>query len=130
MSNSVVLDTHTLIWSLFKPRYLGRISENLIKTASFVFVSTISLAEIEIKSIAGKLKFPEITPELLKATNFEVISFDTKASSEIARFGGLSGHAPFDRMLLAQASANDAYFVTADSVLLGQGLDFVVDAES
>jgi PIN domain nuclease of toxin-antitoxin system len=130
MRNAVALDTHTLIWSLFKPRYLGKASENLIKTASLVLVSTISLAEIEIKSIAGKLKFPAITPALLKATNFELVTFDADAANEIGRFGGLSGHDPFDRMLLAQASANDAYFVTADSVLLGQGLDFVVDAES
>lgn len=130
MRSAVTLDTHTLIWSLFKPSLLGKKSENLIKTAPLVLVSAITLAEIEIKSSTGKLKIPAITPQLLKASNFDLIPFDARAALEIGRFKGLSGHDPFDRMLLAQASANDSYFVTADSVLLAQGLDFVLDAES
>ena len=130
MKKSVTLDTHTLIWSLFKPSFLGKEATRLIQTVDRVLVSSISLAEIEIKAVAGKLTIPKISQDLLSASRFELVAFGATAANQISRFSGLKGHDPFDRMLLAQASALDSYFITSDSVLLNQNLDFVLDAEA
>jgi PIN domain nuclease of toxin-antitoxin system len=46
------------------------------------------------------------------------------------RFGSLAKHDPFDRLILAQASASGAKLVTADTALLSLNLDFILDAEN
>ncbi|MDN5796628.1 MAG: hypothetical protein L0H79_12845 [Intrasporangium sp.] len=54
--------------------------------------------------------------------------FHASHAKEVGRFAALAHHDPFDRMLLAQASAEGMRFLTSDAVLLGLGLDWVVDA--
>jgi PIN domain nuclease of toxin-antitoxin system len=58
----------------------------------------------------------------------KVQSFSADHALELTRFGSLIDHDPFDRMILAQASAERCQLLTADQRLLSLDLDFVVDA--
>lgn len=127
---SIMLDTNAALWFFFNPARLGKLASRMIENTREVSMSAISLAELEIKSINGNLKMPPLSNDLLGAAQIEVKPFAQSASYQIARFGGLDKHDPFDRLLLAHAAAENALFVTGDAVLLAQKLDFVIDAEA
>lgn len=55
------------------------------------------------------------------------LPFRASHAEEVGRLPALARHDPFDRMLLAQASAEGMRFLTSDAALLGHGLDWVVD---
>jgi PIN domain nuclease of toxin-antitoxin system len=127
---NVFLDTNAALWFMFDPTRLGKNAFRLISNSPEVCLSAISIAEVEIKSLSGKMKFPPLSKELLKETQIEVRDFGASAAMQLARFSGLVGHDAFDRLLLSHAAAEESVFVTSDSVLLGQNLDFVFDAKS
>lgn len=64
-----LLDTHTLIWSIFEPEELsGKVSGILSNRRNQIFVSTVSLWEIAIKVRIGKLEQSKFSiPGILSA---------------------------------------------------------------
>ena len=76
----------------------------------------------------GKLEVPETLLDDLAVAGIKNLSFTTDHAEALRHFPALSRHDPFDRMLLAQASSERYSFLTADNILIGQGLDFVLDA--
>lgn len=56
------------------------------------------------------------------------LPFRERHAVTMSQFPQLARHDPFDRMLLAQAQAEDLMLLTSDRVLLGLGHDWVVDA--
>lgn len=129
MAAKVLLDTHVALWVAGAPNRLGRKASEFIRSASEVAVSSISIAEINMKAMNGNLKKPEDLVFRFKEAGYGVVEFSVEAAGEIERFGSLIKHDPFDRLILAQASASGYKLVTADSKLLDQGFDFVIDAE-
>lgn len=128
--NRILLDTHVALWSAYKSR---RISKELIKLfdkTTEVYVSSISLAEIEMKRATGKLKINSEPADDLPEIGFQIVAFEAAAATSMSRFKQLDNHDPFDWLLLAQAASLEAKFVTADSKLLGLGLNWVIDAEA
>ena len=130
MSSRITLDTHVAIWVATSPKLLGKSATRALHSADRVFISAISFAELRIKQSAGMLQLPEDLDSQFQKAGFEIIDFDANAAAEISRFGSLVGHDPFDRMILANATAQNSVLMTADSKLLAQNLEFVVDAES
>ena len=129
MSIRILLDTHVAVWVAGSPSRLGPRTKKLIQTAKEVSVSSISIAELNMKSMLGGIKIPSDLSEQFQNANIPVSDFSSKAANEILRFGSLAKHDPFDRLILAQASASGATLVTADKALLDLNLDFVLDAE-
>jgi len=82
------------------------------------------------KSMIGGIKIPGDLSEQFQNSNIQVTGFDANAAGEVLRFGSLAKHDPFDRLIVAQASASGSHLVTADSALLALNLDFILDAES
>ncbi|MEM1055733.1 MAG: type II toxin-antitoxin system VapC family toxin [Bacteroidota bacterium] len=114
----VLLDTHALLWFLADDARLGRRAEALIRDAGTdVLVSTASLWEIAIKHSLGKLPlaqpFAEMFPAQLKANDFEILTIQ---SEHLVRMVGLPFHHrdPFDRLLIAQALAEDIPLLSRD----------------
>lgn len=93
-----------------------------------VFVSSISVLEIEIKSMLGKLEALETLLDDITFAGLKSLAFDIDHAEALKQFPGLSRHGPFDRMLLAQAKTEKHTFITADSIILKQNIDFVVNA--
>lgn len=126
----ILLDTHALLWQLGSQddEKLGVEARRLLTTAEVVYVSSISLVEIHIKAMLGKLDAPEGMQAHILAAGDEMLSYSATAADTLRGFPELARHDPFDRMLLAQAWAEGLLFMTTDSVLLGLGLNYVVDA--
>ena len=130
MSSQILLDTHVAVWVAGSPGRLGPKTKKLIQTTIDVSVSSISIAELNMKSMLGAIKIPANLSEQFENANIQVSDFTSDAADEILRFGSLAKHDPFDRLILAQASANGAKLVTADRALLSLGLNFIIDAEN
>jgi len=116
------------VWAASSPGRLGPKTKKLIQTAKDVSISSISIAELNMKSMVGNIKLPGNLSEQFQEANIQITDFSAEAAGEILRFGSLVKHDPFDRMILAQASASGAKLVTADSALLALKLDFILDA--
>lgn len=130
MPTKILLDTHVAVWVAGSPSRLGPKTKKLIQTAKDVSISSISMAELNMKSMIGGIKIPGNLSDQFENANIQVTDFDSKSADEILRFGSLTKHDPFDRLILAQASASGAQLVTADSALLALNLDFILDAEN
>ena len=110
----VLLDTHVLIWWITDSPQI-RQSHRAVTEAgeNLVYVSSISLAEIAIKSSTGKLEVPNNLAERIVEAGFTHLPFD---ATHAAALGELPFHHrdPFDRMLIAQAMTEGLVFATAD----------------
>ncbi len=110
----VLLDTHILLWWLAEDPALPTAARDAIAGAdTTVLVSAATAWEIAIKKAAGRLDAPD---DLLDA--LDVNSFDTLAitAAHALDAGALPAHHtdPFDRMLIAQARAEELTLVSVD----------------
>ena len=109
----LLLDTHVLIWWLEGNDRLSAEAATALRVTPTVFVSVVSAWEIAIKSSLGKLRLPGPVEEGLDHCGFLRLAIEFR---HIAVLRGLAPHHrdPFDRMLVAQARAEDMVLVTAD----------------
>jgi len=116
----LLLDTHALLWWATNDTSLPEPSRRRIAEArSEVLVSAISAWEIAIKTRLGRL--PSALPLMddfegfLRRQDFEALAVTVDHG---LRAGLLPGHHkdPFDRMLIAQAQAENLAIISNDSV--------------
>lgn len=110
----VLLDSHSLLWSLEAPDRLPKGVLTLLMDGCIpVYVSIVTLWELQIKAGTGKLRLPPNLPDLIKASGFDLLGV---AVHHVSQIGMLPLHHrdPFDRMLIAQAMADGMTLVTAD----------------
>jgi PIN domain nuclease of toxin-antitoxin system len=124
-----LLDTNALLGLLIGSVEFGKETTRLLKFEPDLFVSSLSIAELKIKEMKGKISLPSTFPDLVVAAEVEILDFNADHAIEMGRFGSLANHDPFDRMLLSQASYERFRFITTDRRLVELGLDFVIDAE-
>ena len=120
----ILLDTQLVLWWLGNKRSLSKTARALISDPeNAVFVSAVSLWEIWLKESLGKLRVPADFEEALAAESFENLPLTATQTRLVAR---LPWHHrdPFDRMLVAQACAENLTLLTADRPLAAYG-DFV-----
>jgi PIN domain nuclease of toxin-antitoxin system len=116
----LLLDTHTLLWSIGKTNELSEKVIQEIKSAdNEVFVSAVSLWEIALKSGIGKLlvsfninKIPEYCQKM-GFTLFPLEPVDALSSLSLPQKD--SHKDPFDRMLIFQCIKNEYVFVSKDT---------------
>lgn len=111
----VLIDTHVLLWWLADDPQLRQVHRDvLVDGDTTVLVSSISIAEISIKSSLGKLQVPSGIEEAVIETGFNWLPFMHGHAAALQR---LPWHHrdPFDRMLVAQAMVEDLPFATVDS---------------
>ena len=125
------LDTHVVLWLATDDSALSRSALRLINASAQRSISSLSLVELRMKAIAGRLRFPERFAELCELNGINIEPFDEVAAEQFGRFTSMVGGDPFDWMLLAQASSIPGRtLLTADRRLLALGLDWVVDARA
>ncbi len=122
----LLLDTHALLWWLNDDEKLGARTRGLISDpANDVFVSTVSLWEITVKLRIGKLD-ADITEILgiLPEQGFQRLDI---ADAHLVALAALPIHHrdPFDHLLMAQAVAEDAHFVSEDQYVPLYGVPFL-----
>lgn len=128
MRNKYLLDTQSLLWFANNPDELGRAAYRLIVSAVWVGYSPISIAELEVKRMIGKIRRSSELESLLFEEEIFELPFAAAHAKELARFGTLVKHDPFDRLIVAQAAAEKCHLITADQKLLDLGFDWILDA--
>ena len=118
----IILDTHIFLWSLYEPEKLSaqHLSE-LESLSNTIFLSSISMVEIMIKNTIGKLSVDIDLLEVAKESGFELLdfnAFDALAMKDMP----LHHKDPFDRMLIAQAIANQFHMMTEDRKFKDYGI--------
>lgn len=115
---SLLLDTHALLWFLLDdPRLSTAASRAIVDHPEPVLVSPASLWEIAIKISLGKYELPmpyaEFWDQQLTANEFRLLPITLVHT---ARVVSLPFHHrdPFDRLLIAQALAEDISIVSGD----------------
>lgn len=110
----LLLDTHVLIWWLeggdrLTPDLIERLEARDTSTA----VSAATVWEIEIKRALGKLDAPDDLLDQVTASGFAQLPI---SAAHAVAAGRLPRHHddPFDRMLIAQALAEQRTIVTRD----------------
>src|ERR1022692_4658142 len=123
----LLLDTHTLLWWLTENPSLPRSARKLIaQKNNDVLVSAASAWEIATKVRLGKLPIAiDLAHDFsgyLERERFETLAVSAEHG---IRAGLLPGphKDPFDRMLIAQALAENLVIVSNDSALDGYGVN-------
>jgi len=121
-------DTSVVLSSVLNPNRLGPRTARLIRDSNATYVSSVSIAEIFVKQMLGKIELNSPILELIATFRFKAMSFDVEMANEIEALPGLMGHDPFDRMIVATARAKGATLITSDRHLLSLGFDWIIDS--
>lgn len=116
---SFLLDTHTLLWTLFDPARLGRKGTEILNNPDMtVSVSVVSFWEVSLKYATGKLALdnvaPDDFPELVRQSGFEVLPLSESDAATFHHLPRLEHKAPFDRLLIWQAITRKLVFISQD----------------
>jgi PIN domain nuclease of toxin-antitoxin system len=114
------LDTNIALWMLSEPAKLTKkVLKILQDKESQLFLSVVTIWELQIKSQIGKLTLPytliEMQDELI--TQFNVIVQSVRMEHVYVLQGlPLIHRDPFDRMIIAQAIYHDHILISADTI--------------
>lgn len=117
----VLLDTHSLIWTTILPAKLSLAAHSAIADeGNLILVSAASAWEIATKIQLGKLPGAERLErefmERMFQSGFELLDITVEDSLRAGRLVG-KHQDPFDRMIAAQALADDIPVVSLDAKL-------------
>ena len=116
----LLLDTHTFLWAVSGDDRLSKNACVAFQNAKRLFLSSISSWEINTKYNAGKLPLPEqpslYIPKQRTKHQIETLAFTEADTFQLSKLP-LIHKDPFDRMLIAQAIANNLTILTADSAI-------------
>jgi PIN domain nuclease of toxin-antitoxin system len=113
----LLLDTHTLLWTLVAPDRLSKNAAQAIAAEeSEVFVSIVSPWEMAIAKALGRMNPPDNLEAQLEKRRFALLPVSLRHTRVIET---LPHHHrdPFDRMLVAQAQVEGLTIVTIDRLL-------------
>jgi PIN domain nuclease of toxin-antitoxin system len=111
----VLLDTHALLWWLADDDQIGIQARDLIADpGNNILISVASLWEIVVKVRVGKLEAD--IEEISQAIELDGFTLLTINPAHLRTLAGLPMHHrdPFDHLLIAQAIAEEAIFLSAD----------------
>lgn len=121
MGNRVkcLLDSHVLLWWLENDPALSSKASRVISSGeNQIFISTVTAWELAIKNHSGKLEIHTLLDGLESELVEEGFFTITISMQHALRAGALPSHHkdPFDRMLIAQAQAEDLSLISNDSM--------------
>lgn len=114
-----LLDTHTLIWSLFDPERLSpSVRDTIVSQENDIAVSVVSFWEISLKFAMRKLDLygvmPEELPEYVKQMDIEIIPINSSEAASFYKLPRLEHKDPFDRMIVWQAIQRKIVLISKD----------------
>ncbi|NNC12904.1 type II toxin-antitoxin system VapC family toxin [Planctomonas sp. JC2975] len=120
-----LLDTHILLWWLSDDSRLSATHRAIIgDTGNELLVSSVTVAEIAIKSSLGKLTSPDDLVSVLDAQGFRSLPL-TADHADALRTLPWHHRDPFDRMLVAQSAVERVPFLSADARITQYGIDLI-----
>ncbi len=125
MVQRLLLDTHSLLWVAEGGGRLRADTYNAVNDlGNEIFVSAVSIWEIAIKLVSGRLSpAPDLEKALDAVERYEFIELNINFR-HAEKAASLPPHHrdPFDRMLIAQADAEGLTLVTDDSHIPRYGI--------
>jgi len=116
----LLLDTHVLLWAVLEPRKLSHSQrEALENSGNQLLVSAASAWEIATKWRLGKLNQAGAVVRNYSQVLDRLAANDLPISGDVARQAGLlkvEHRDPFDRLLAAQAMADNLLLASSDPV--------------
>lgn len=117
----ILLDTHALLWATLSPASLSRkVSRIIADEANAIVVSAASAWEIATKVRLGKLPGAEALEreflDVMEDAGYTALPIDMESALRAGRLTG-EHRDPFDRMIAAQALADDLPVLSADPQL-------------
>ena len=110
---NIVVDTHIFIWLLKIPRKIKREHIAILKSPHTFFLSSISVAEIMIKSSIGKLEVDYDPVEMAGKSGLRFLDFSAE-DARLLKSLPMHHKDPFDRMLISQCINRDCAIMTND----------------
>ena len=115
---TLLLDTHVLLWANEAPERLSNDAVAALENpANTLLVSSISVAEIEIKRRLGKLAMEHSCQTLTSRLDAAWLDLTAAHAMGLRTLPYLHAD-PFDRLLIAQAITESCTLVTADEKVL------------
>ena len=111
----LLLDSCVFLWILGDSERLNTDIKNLIKKNTPCYLSSISLAEIEIKRSISKLDIPDEYRRYIELSGLKELEYSF-ADSEVLNSLTFHHKDPFDRMLIAQAISRNITIMTGDKI--------------
>jgi len=115
---NLLIDTHIFIWLQIALKNISPQKLQILKdTRNTLFLSLVSIWEMQIKIQNGKFSFPKSLPDIIneqhKINNLQIQPI---TEDQIYELGNLPFHHkdPFDRLLIAQAIVGNYTLVTDD----------------
>jgi PIN domain nuclease of toxin-antitoxin system len=111
----LLLDTATFIYAVEAPERLSKRAASALRNAENILeLSSISIAEIAIKSALGKLKLSsDTTRDSIQDLNIRIMSYTIEHALRLFAVP-LHHRDPFDRQIIAQALSEKIPVVTPD----------------
>lgn len=118
----LLLDSHTLLWSFWNSSRLGTQARDAIRSPdNEAFVSVASIGELAMKRASGRLNAPADLIDACRKQGFALISIQPLHAEHAASLP-MHHRDSFDRMLIAQAQAEELVIVTADAQMRRYGV--------
>ncbi len=114
-----LVDTNILLFSLDHTERLSPRAIDILQAEETLHVSVVSFWEIEIKRNLGKLKIPYNPNELADyflSQGYAIKDLRVNHIAQLERLPGIHSD-PFDRLLIAQAVADNLIILTADKII-------------
>lgn len=117
----LLLDAHTFLWFIAGDKRLSTVGRSLIEDPNNnSLVSATTLWEIAIKTSLGRLilgvPFDELVHDQIQNNGFGILPIEVEHLKSLVNLP-FHHRDPFDRLLVAQAIAEEIAIVSADAVL-------------
>ncbi len=117
---SHLFDTQILLWAVYDQKRLSARARRILSDPTVeTYFSAVSVLEVAIKTVRGRPDFQVDAAEFavfLRQASFVEIDVTSAHASKFAGVPVLYKD-PFDRLLIAQAMAEDLVLVTADKTM-------------
>ena len=110
----ILIDTHIFLWAIAEPHKLSKKhKEELERLSNIIYVSSVTITELMIKSSLGKLKIDFDPISVANESGFELLDFSCE---DALRLKDMPFHHkdPFDRMIISQATNQKLYLMSDD----------------
>lgn len=114
----IIIDTHIFLWALSDPARISKAKTTELKSlANTIYVSSITIAELMIKSSIDKLEINFDPVELALQSGYELLDFSAQDALLLKELP-FHHKDPFDRMLITQSIVNKFPLMTDDRKIM------------
>ncbi len=111
----IIIDTHIFLWAISEPKKLSKKNKKALETLSnTIYVSSVSITELMIKSSIGKIEINFNPIEIAQQSGFELLDFSAEDALSLKEMP-FHHKDPFDRMLISQAMNRKFSLMSDDS---------------